>query len=140
MAVSRSVTIIISTVVTVCVVCNVTAMATHVIWSLQMCVHRLRFLEYYRRFLANISNVMVTLNCAANFVIYYLFSRSFRLGLLQMFKCETSRSCCERWRLNLQRRSSDQGNTSCTTIRLVPMRVSFQKKRHFQQNYNAVDL
>ncbi|KAK2154928.1 hypothetical protein LSH36_253g01012 [Paralvinella palmiformis] len=81
---SRHVTLTVVAVVIVCVICNMIAMTTHVIWAIQICFRNLRYLEMYRRFLANISNIMITFNSAINFVVYCAFSRKFRFEVKRM--------------------------------------------------------
>ncbi|KAK2149093.1 hypothetical protein LSH36_468g04014 [Paralvinella palmiformis] len=85
---SRSVTLIVVAVVIVCLVSNVVTMIAQVFWALQVCFVKFRHLEVKRRFVSNISNVMVTFSCAVNFVIYSMFSRKFRHQLNQTVTCK----------------------------------------------------
>ncbi|KAI0236553.1 FMRFamide receptor [Lamellibrachia satsuma] len=78
---NRSVTIIVVIVVIVCVTCNVTALASHLLWSLQECFAWGRHLTKQRRYMSHINNVLITFNSAVNFFIYCLCSRNFRSGL-----------------------------------------------------------
>ena len=121
---SRGVTIIVVTVVLVCVVCNVVAMTAHVLWALGECFEHLRrYLEIYRRFIANISNVLVTINCAINFIIYCMFSRKFRDGLKLTCHCTKRPKLKHRWRSGQQADNSGTGNTSYTSLGRLSSRV-----------------
>ena len=91
MSAKKSVTLIVVTVVLVCIACNLTAVVVHLLWSLHQCFPSLRFLEAPRRRLAHVSNVMVTLNSAVNFFIYCLCSRNFRAEFVRMFHCQRIR-------------------------------------------------
>ena len=92
-AIKRSrLTVVVLLVVFVSIVCNSTAFVSHLLWSLNRCFIRLVDLTVKRRYLANISNVMVCLNSAVNFFIYCLCSRTFRQQLVRMFSIRGS--CC----------------------------------------------
>lgn len=85
---NRSLTVIVVTVVIVCIGCNLCAMVGHVLWSIPMVHKRLGpKLDIYRRYISNISNVFVTLNSAINFIIYCFCSRNFRVVLKRSFRC-----------------------------------------------------
>ena len=85
----RSVTIIVLSVVCICIVCNVTAMTSHLLWSLEECYkQRLDYLGGYRQYFSLVGNVMVTFNSAVNFVVYCVFSRNFRAALVCMCRCQ----------------------------------------------------
>lgn len=91
---TRSLTIVVIVVVLMCIVCHLVAITAQVLWSLQVGFTDLRFhsVEFglARRHISQASNVLVTLNSAANFVVYCLCSRSFRMVLADQL-------CC-RWR------------------------------------------
>ena len=87
----KSVTLIVVTVVLVCIACNLTAGVVHLLWSLHQCFRSLRFLAAPQRRLAHVSNVMVTLNSAVNFFIYCLCSRNFRAEFVRVFHCQRMR-------------------------------------------------
>ena len=87
----RSITATVVTIVIVTIVCHMTAMLTHLVWSLQQCFSHLSHLETPRRYLARISNILVTFNSAINFAIYCLCSRSFRLILARTIRCDLTR-------------------------------------------------
>ena len=89
---SRSVTVIVVTVVLVCIVCNICAMLSHILYSLETCFDHLKYLGSYRRILANINNLMITINSAINFVIYCLCSKNFRTIFLRTFHCHRTRT------------------------------------------------
>lgn len=89
---SASITVMVLVVVLVCIICNVTAMVSHLLWSLYECFEHLAFLELYRRYLANISNVFININSGINFAIYCFCSRSFRDHLWGMLRCS---GCCK---------------------------------------------
>ena len=109
---NQSITAIVVTVVLVTILCNVTAMLSHLVWSLQQCFTHLAHLETPRRYLALISNVLVTINSAINFVIYCFCSRNFRAILVNMCKCQGSGPTGNR-RL---RRGSSRMSTTQTAI------------------------
>ena len=122
---SRGVTIIVVTVVLLCVSCNVVAMTAHVLWALGECLEHLRkYLEIYRRFIANISNVLVTINCAINFIIYCMFSRKFRDGFQQTCQCHILRHMASGCRSDHHGNSSGAANTSYTSLGRMPNRMS----------------
>ena len=83
----KSVTVIVVTVVMVCIACNVTALVAHLLWSLEKCFESLSYLETPRRYISQISSVMVNVNSAVNFFIYCLCSRNFRSELRRVFGC-----------------------------------------------------
>ena len=84
----RSITAVVVAVVVAFITCNILAMTSHLLWSLHECFSELSHLETVRRYFANISNVAVTLNSAINFLIYCVFSASFRQKCVAMFcKC-----------------------------------------------------
>ena len=119
---SRSLTAIVVTVVIVCIVCNLVAMTAHVLWALGECfIHLRRYVEIYRRFISNISNVLVTINCTINFIIYCMFSRKFRDGLKLTCHCTTRPKLKHRWRSGQQ---TDSGNTSYSSLSRLSSRTS----------------
>jgi predicted PurR-regulated permease PerM len=82
----QSVTIVVVSVAVVFFSCNLLAMTSQIIWSLQECFHDvMSHLENYRRYMAHVSNVMVTLNSATNFLIYCSVSKTFRKNFTQLF-------------------------------------------------------
>ncbi len=129
--INRSITTIVVTVVVVCIVCNSTSMAVHIIHSLHMLfVQELFFVDGPRRYLANISNLMITINSSINFIIYCLCSRTFRLVLMRTFRCAetdvTSQNGSMTQARSRRKRSSNTDSTS-TNSTLLPFRVSFKK-------------
>jgi len=98
---ARRVTIIVVVVVLMCIVCYTVAMAAQVIWSLQIGFPRwfgdsAASLELCRRYVALMSNLLMTLNSASNFVVYCLCSRNFRAVLGRRLCCDDC--CCRRRR------------------------------------------
>ncbi|KAK2186757.1 hypothetical protein NP493_190g06014 [Ridgeia piscesae] len=91
MSTKKSITLIVVAVVVVCIACNLTAVVSHLFWSLATCFPSFMYLEVPRRRLAHVSNVMVTLNSAVNFFIYCLFSRNFRTEFVRVFCCRRLR-------------------------------------------------
>ena len=82
----RSITWMVVTVVITCMLCNVLAIISHILWSLAECFHKdLGHLEYYRRYTVQASNIMITINSAINFVIYCMCSKTFRQSFVKMF-------------------------------------------------------
>ena len=86
-AATRTVTVIAVAVVTVSVICDVISMVTHAIWSATFCLPDWRRLEYLRRYLANVSNVLVTFSSAVNVFVYSVVSRQFRRTLAALLRC-----------------------------------------------------
>ncbi len=122
--ISRSITTIVVTVVVVCILCNVVAMAVHVIYSLQICFREeLTYLEPIRRYLANVSNLMITINCGSNFIIYCMCSRNFRAVLKRTFQCGGEDSLCPSAsnvrKGSSTKRSSNTDTTSTNSIYLT---------------------
>lgn len=115
---NRSITITVVTVVLMCALCNGSAMIAHLLWSLEECYSNLPHLETPRRYLALVSNLLVTVNSATNFFIYCMCSRKFRLVLLRTFPC---------YRANQQRRSSSSSRTTGTTY--LSLKHSSKKRR-----------
>ena len=120
------VTLTVATLVIVCIVCNVTAMITHVIWAMEFCLPGLRYLERQRRLMANFSNILITFNSAINFLIYCVFSRKFRAGVRETFRC-----CHLRRRKLSDYRSctSSGGNTSLASMARYPDKISFRSQK-----------
>ncbi|KAK2141097.1 hypothetical protein LSH36_1164g00048 [Paralvinella palmiformis] len=116
---SRSVTSVVVVIVVVCVLCNVITMTTHVFWILHVCFAGLRYLEKTRRFLANTSNILVTLNSAINFLIYCLVCRKFRLALKRILCCrrhpDSAAGSISRYRSN---NTADVGTSSYLLVRI----------------------
>ena len=57
---------------------------------LQLCFDQVKdSMEVYRRHLSNWSNVLVTVNSAVNFVVYFAVSRQFRADLVNMLRYRT---------------------------------------------------
>ena len=81
----RSITWMVVTVVIVCILCNVLAMISHILWSLYTCFRHLAYLSRPRRYVTMASNIMVTVNSAMNFVIYCMCSKNFRSSFLATF-------------------------------------------------------
>ena len=84
---TRNVTTMVVVVVTLCIVCHSISTVAHVVWSVQItfyAANQYPRLDIVRRHLANVSNVLMTLNSAANFIIYCACSRNFRMVLWRM--------------------------------------------------------
>ncbi|ESO09840.1 hypothetical protein HELRODRAFT_167651 [Helobdella robusta] len=83
--VTRSITTVAVLVVSVCIVCDIAAMISHVLYSLELTSKSYACsLSFYRRISSNISNVFLTFSCSVNFLIYCTVSRRFRLTLKSM--------------------------------------------------------
>ena len=122
---SRGITIIVVTVVISCVICNVGATTAHLLWAVGECYRPLRqYLEIYRRFVANISNVLITFNCAINFVIYCMFSQKFRDGLKQTFHFQSLVNMNHTLRSGRLSTSSGSANTTYTSTGRLSSRMS----------------
>jgi len=89
---ARRVTIIVIVVVLMCIVCYTVAMTAQVIWSLQIGFptwlgDSASSVELCRRYISQLSNLLITLNSASNFVVYCLCSRNFRAVLIRRLRC-----------------------------------------------------
>ena len=104
---TRRVTLIVVVIVLLCIVCHLVAAVAQVLWSLEvafkgsMSQSTFTSLVVCRRHFGRASNVLVTVNSAANFIIYYMCSRSFRAVLVNRCLC-----CCRRSKLLAASRSS----------------------------------
>ena len=88
---NRGISVIVVTVVLAAIICNVSAMMSHLMYSLEICFVSIPTLEIPRRYLSLISNIFVTTNSAINFVIYCFCSRNFRTVLYRMCRCYADR-------------------------------------------------
>ena len=112
---NSSVTFIVITVVVMCVACNSSAMVSHILWSIQLTYKRYEIsLNSSRRYASNISNVLVTLNSAINFIIYCLCSRNFRVILLGICSCRQRRPGLMGEAATLMRRGNSTWSSSST--------------------------
>jgi len=97
---ARRVTIIVIVIVLMCIICYTVAMTAQVIWSLQIgfkaWLGAVASVDLCRRYLSQISNLLVTINSASNFIVYCLFSRNFRAVLVRRLRCVVC--CCRRRR------------------------------------------
>lgn len=98
---ARRVTIIVIVVVLMCIICYTVAMTAQVIWSLQIGFpswlgDSAATVALCRRYMAQLSNLLITINSASNFVIYCLCSRNFRAVLSRRLCCADC--CCRRRR------------------------------------------
>ena len=127
---NRSVTVIVVAVVSICIACNLTAMISHLLWSLTECYkEKFQHLDKYRRYLSLISNVLVTFNSAVNFIIYCLCSRNFRLILgrtCRWYKLARKPKIRQRW--SSAKGSSVRTQQNGTYISLVPYNISNRTK------------
>ena len=90
----RNVTTIVVSIVILFVCCHIPAMTSHLFHSLHSTLDGYEHLECYRRYVSNVSNVLVNLNSACNFVIYCLFSQHFRKQFTSLMckSCQQPRS------------------------------------------------
>jgi len=89
---ARRVTIIVIIVVLMCIVCYTVAMTAQVIWSLQIGFaawlgDAAASIDLCRRYISQLSNLLITINSASNFVVYCLCSRNFRAVLIRRLRC-----------------------------------------------------
>ena len=108
----RSVSTIVVAIVVLFVICHIPAMTAHLFYSL----HSLDSDEYahlscYRRYLSNVSNVLVNVNSASNFVIYCLCSQLFRSQFLRML-CPS----CKRFRRTRRDASTEHSHRTTATL------------------------
>ncbi|KAK2140274.1 hypothetical protein LSH36_1411g00000 [Paralvinella palmiformis] len=130
------ITLIVVTLVIVCVICNVMTMVTHIIWTLEFCFVKLGHLEKQRRLLANFSNILVTFNSAINFLIYCVFSRKFRSGVRETFRC-----CrLSRRRPDYRSCTSTATNTSLASMIRYPDRISFKGQKLLPKQKSNTEL
>lgn len=114
---TRSVTATVVTVVLVAILCNVTALITHLLWSLHEGFPQLVHLELARRYMALISNIFVTLNSAVNFGIYCLCSRNFRTVLCRLCGCYSGRRPLKRTQSSMRTTGTYISLAHSSTIR-----------------------
>ena len=113
---SRSATIIVVAIAISCVICNIGAMTTHLLWAVGECYRPSRQnVQIYRRFVANISNILVSINCSTNFCIYCMFSQKFRDGLKQIFHFQILVNINQTLRPGHLSTSSASANTTYTS-------------------------
>jgi len=87
---ARRVTIIVIVIVLMCIVCYTVAMTAQIIWSIQegfQLGDAADSVELCRRYIAQLSNLLITLNSASNFIVYCLCSRNFRAVLIRRLRC-----------------------------------------------------
>ncbi len=118
---NRSISIIVILVVSICILCNLFAMVSHLLWSLVECYKKtgqFNHLDVYRRHLALISNIFVTFNSAVNFVIYCLCSHNFRKTLARTcVPCKISvRKPRQRWSSSKSSSTWTAGNATYISL------------------------
>jgi len=138
---TRRVTLIVVVIVLLCIVCNMVAMVAHLLWSLEMAfsksMSRSTFtsLVVCRRHFSKATNVLSTLNSAANFIIYCMCSRSFRAVLVNRCFC-----CCRRSRL-LAAKRADQADAAvgdgCNHRTGVARGLRYLMARQVPQSHNS---
>lgn len=85
---TRSLTTIAVTVVSVFIICNATVIVSQILYSIEVSFKILKDrIELPRRIMSNISNVFATISCAINFFIYCFFSKKFRIILFNFLCC-----------------------------------------------------
>lgn len=127
---NMSVTVIVITIVVVSITCNSMAMTAHIFWSLTTTFPHLAHLDPARRVLSNISNLLVTINSAINFVIYCLCSHNFRCMCVRTFKhCQ----CLCKW----QRYRSQYHGSSAVTSNISLQHLS---NNGLRQNIGQISL
>ena len=131
---NRNITATVVTVVLVTIVCNVSAMLSHLLWSLQQCFTHLAHLDSSRRYLALISNVFITLNSAINFMIYCLCSRNFRAVLFQMCSCGRHRREGRHLRIGRGDTTSVTFQTSVGSANYIPLTASSMLRKSRNEN------
>lgn len=119
---ARRVTIIVIVVVLMCIVCYTVAMTAQVIWSLQMGFSAwlgdsAASVELARRYISQLSNLLITLNSASNFVVYCLCSRNFRAVLARRLRCAD----CYCRRRRRRRQATDRQCASPPARRVVDL-------------------
>ena len=87
----RGVTVIVVSVVVTCVVCNLLAMFSHVLYSL-VTIDKEKYAEQLgdaRGYISQTSNVFIVLNSSINFFLYCFSSKNFRQNTLRAFRLES---------------------------------------------------
>lgn len=102
---TKAVTRVVVSVVLLCTVCHVIAMTSQVVWSVQTAFVTSARLDFARRLLSNVANLVLTFNSAVNFLIYCALSRNFR-AVLDRCLVGGSSPCRRRRRGRSRRRSS----------------------------------
>ena len=93
---NRSITIVVLTIVLLCVIGDLTGMVDHLLYAVRQCFRVNQSVETFRSYLSNVRNIILTVNSAGNFVIYCLCSRNFRLALRKTFTCSDASSCLKK--------------------------------------------
>ena len=83
----RSITVVVVTIVLMCVISDTTGMVSHILFALKVCFGISQSVEIFRRYLSNVRNVIITISSTGNFFVYCLCSRNFRLALHKTFSC-----------------------------------------------------
>lgn len=98
----RVITVVVVVVVSLCIVCHVVAMVSQVVWSVQVANYvsgKALAFDLFRRHISIVSNLLTTVNSAANFIVYCVLSSNFRLVLARCCTCRRSfggggKGCC----------------------------------------------
>lgn len=120
----RSVTVIVVVVCVVNMVTNAGTMVSHLLWSLQhshasvMTPEGSRHVETTRRYLANVSNLLITISTSVNFIIYVMCSRNFRKDCARMIT--SSCNCYRRHRRSLLAAAASNRRSYAITITQRP--------------------
>ena len=125
---NRSVTTTVVAVVAMCIISNIVATISHIVYSLENGPWSMKHLDPMRRYLSNINNLFITISCATNFLIYCLCSRNFRMVLVRTFRCH---SCINSHHYSNGHSSSGGSintNASGITNFSLLLRVSTKKK------------
>ena len=84
---NRSITVVVVTIVLMCVISDTTGMVSHILIAVKVCFGISQSAETFRRYLSNVRNVIITISSTGNFFVYCLCSRNFRLALHKTFSC-----------------------------------------------------
>ena len=117
----RGITVIVVTVVTTCIICNLLAMVSHLMLSIEKIAEDnedlVASVEQARRPLSVINNIFIVLNSSINFLLYCFSSKNFRTITYNTLCCLPQ---CRKIRRTTNRFTSQQSSNTYDTY--VPLR------------------
>ena len=130
---NRIVTAMVIVVVAVFLVCNILPFLSHILYSIELAFPDLEeSVIDPRRKLSNISDLMLSINSAINFIIYCACSKKFRKDFVSMFSCKKKSDLNY---LNKAGHSSTSGLTYLSLTRSRSSSASAHKSADRAQTY-----
>ena len=129
----RGITVIVITVVTTCVVCNLLAMVGHTFYTIQFFDRDLyTSLGDAPGFVSQVSGVMIVINSSINFLLYTFSSKNFRQVTMKTFGCE--KVCQPRYS------SVPRSNNESKMSETASYYISSQKQSNGNSKGNEIQL